>query len=171
MDHTTYKQTRDDTAVWKQIAALLFSAQQIHGNAADITRGRNEPWSLHFFYAKPKLFGIKHNYVRYGVLGGVRPLTSAFVRTSTLLARAVANAMLAKTLPASQLERNIDYLPEARILIFKILVFLFSKYSSTVMSWQATNRGDTIQLVRVFRPKTYQSTFVIWRTFESYHCL
>ena len=127
MDHTTYKQTRDDTDLWKQIAALLFSAQQIHGNAADITRGRNEPWSLQFFYAKPKLFGIKHNYVRYGVLGAVRLLTSAFVRTSTLLARAVANAMLAKTLPASQLERNIDYLPEARILIFKTLVFFFQK--------------------------------------------
>ena len=43
-----YKQTRDDTSVWKQIVALLFSAQQIHGNAADKSRGRNEPWSLHF---------------------------------------------------------------------------------------------------------------------------
>ena len=29
-----YKQTREDTSVRKQIAALLFSAQQIHGNAA-----------------------------------------------------------------------------------------------------------------------------------------
>ena len=61
MDHTTYKQTRDDTSVRKQIGASLFFAQQIHGNAADITRGRNEPWSLQFFYAKPKLFGIKQD--------------------------------------------------------------------------------------------------------------
>ena len=46
--HTIYKQTRYDTSVRKQIVALLFSAQQIHGNAADKSRGRNEPWRLHF---------------------------------------------------------------------------------------------------------------------------
>ena len=133
----SYKQTRDDTSVWKQIAALLFSAQQIHGNAADITRGRNEPWSLHFFYAKPKLFGIKHNYVRYGVLGWVYPLTSVFAQTNSLIA--VANAMLAKTLPAFYLQRKIYYLPEARILIFKTLVFFFRMKPFTVMVLQASH--------------------------------
>ena len=34
MKSQLYKQTREDTSVRKQIVALLFSAQQIHGNAA-----------------------------------------------------------------------------------------------------------------------------------------
>lgn len=54
MGSQLHKQTREDTSVRKQIVALLFSAQQIHGNAADIARGRNEPWSLQFFYAKAR---------------------------------------------------------------------------------------------------------------------
>ena len=118
MGSQLHKQTRNDTSVWKQIVASILSAQQIHGNAADITRGRNEPWSLHFFYAKSKIFGNTHNCVRYGVLGAVRPLTCAFVRT---------NAMLAKTLPSQQFQIHMLYLPEARILIFKTLVFFFQK--------------------------------------------
>ena len=62
-------------------------------------------------------------YIRYGVLGGVYPLTSVFAQTNSLIA--VANAMLAKTLPAYYLQRKIYYLPEARILTIEILAFYF----------------------------------------------
>ena len=46
-----------------------------------------------------------------------------FAQTNSLIA--VANAMLAKTLPAFYLQRKIYYLPEARILIIEILVSFF----------------------------------------------
>ena len=50
-------------------------------------------------------------------------MTSVFAQTNSLIA--VANAMLAKTLPAYYLQRKIYYLPEARILTIEILVFFF----------------------------------------------
>ena len=72
--------------------------------------------------------------LRYGVLGAVRPLASAFVRTNAMLAKtmpesefAQANSVLAKTLPSQQFQIHMLYLPEARILIFKTLVFFFQK--------------------------------------------
>ena len=86
MDHTTYKQTRDDTFVRKQIAASSFLRATDSRKRRRYNQGQERTLKPAFFYAKSKLFGIKHNYVRYGVLGGVYPLTSVFVRTSTLLA-------------------------------------------------------------------------------------
>ena len=86
------------------------------------------------FYANARHLVPNKLIVRYGVLGAVRPLTSAFVRTNAMLAKtmpesefAQANSVLAKTLPSQQFQIHMLYLPEARILIFKTLVFFFQK--------------------------------------------
>ena len=75
------------------------------------------------FYANDRQLATNKFMLRYGVLGGVYPLTSVFAQTNSLIA--VANAMLAKTLPAFYLQQKIYYLPEARILTIEILVFFF----------------------------------------------
>ena len=72
MGSQLHKQTRNDTSIWKQIVASILSAQQIHGNAADKSRGRNEPWSLHFSMPN-KDIGIQLTYVTIRGFRGSAP--------------------------------------------------------------------------------------------------
>ena len=109
MGSQLHKQTRNDTSVWKQIVASILSAQQIHGNAADITKGQERTLKPAFFYANDRHLVPNKLIVRYRVLGGVYPLTSCIVSPQFVACKDVAIIVIPKKYCLSTWSQDLDF--------------------------------------------------------------
>ena len=74
-----YKQTRDDTSVWKQIVALLFLRATDSRKRRWYSQGQERTLKPASFYASARHLAPTKLMLRYGVLGVVCPLTSCIV--------------------------------------------------------------------------------------------
>ena len=79
MGSQLHKQTREDTSVRKQIVALLFLRATDSRKRRCVTQGQERTLKPALFYANARYLVLNKLIVRYGVLGGVYPLTSCIV--------------------------------------------------------------------------------------------